>query len=174
MRQHCCRWKVESLSAWLQHFWRLVVRYERYPENFLRMLHPCLLPDSVVRWLVLYPLERLRFNREVQKMAPSFRVSVVLVLLVGITLISIGAQNVGLTKAVFGRAAGLNGTVIPGVTVVVANLQTSETQSSVGNRSGVYREPRLGQASSIQHAPSTGQMLAFLEVFPTAPASAPG
>jgi len=67
MRQHCCRWKVESLSTWLQNFWPLVVRYERYHENFLGMLHPCLLPDSVVRWLVLYPLERLRFNREVQK-----------------------------------------------------------------------------------------------------------
>jgi transposase len=33
------RWKIERLFAWLQNFRRLVVRYERYAENFLGMLH---------------------------------------------------------------------------------------------------------------------------------------
>ncbi len=33
------RWKIERLFAWLQNFRRLVVRYERYPNNFLGMLH---------------------------------------------------------------------------------------------------------------------------------------
>ena len=32
------RWKIERLFAWLQNFRRLVVRYERYAENFLGML----------------------------------------------------------------------------------------------------------------------------------------
>jgi transposase len=30
---------VERLFAWLQNFRRIVVRYERFPENFLGMLH---------------------------------------------------------------------------------------------------------------------------------------
>ncbi len=34
----CRRWKIERLFAWLQNFRRLVVRYERYAENFLGML----------------------------------------------------------------------------------------------------------------------------------------
>jgi len=33
------RWKIERLFAWLQNFRRLVVRYERYAENFLGMIH---------------------------------------------------------------------------------------------------------------------------------------
>ena len=33
------RWKSEQLFAWLQNFRRLVVRYERYADNFLGMLH---------------------------------------------------------------------------------------------------------------------------------------
>src|SRR5439155_26798873 len=33
------RWKIERLFAWLQNFRRLVVRYERYAENFLGMLY---------------------------------------------------------------------------------------------------------------------------------------
>jgi transposase len=33
------RWKVERLFAWLQNFRRVVVRYERYAENFLGMLY---------------------------------------------------------------------------------------------------------------------------------------
>ena len=33
------RWKIERLFAWLQNFRRLVIRYERYPNNFLGMLH---------------------------------------------------------------------------------------------------------------------------------------
>ena len=33
------RWKIERLFAWLQNFRRLVVRYERHPENFLGMLY---------------------------------------------------------------------------------------------------------------------------------------
>jgi transposase len=31
--------QIERLFAWLQNFRRLVVRYERYAENFLGMLH---------------------------------------------------------------------------------------------------------------------------------------
>jgi transposase len=33
------RRKIERLFAWLQNFRRLVVRYERYAENFLGMLY---------------------------------------------------------------------------------------------------------------------------------------
>ena len=39
LRRYRHRWKVERLFAWLQNFCRLVVRYERYAENFLGMLH---------------------------------------------------------------------------------------------------------------------------------------
>jgi transposase len=39
LKRYHRRWKVERLFAWLQNFRRLVVRYERYAENFLGMLH---------------------------------------------------------------------------------------------------------------------------------------
>jgi transposase len=39
LRRYRRRWKVERLFAWFQNFRRLVVRYERYAENFLAMLH---------------------------------------------------------------------------------------------------------------------------------------
>ena len=39
LRRHRRRWKIERLFAWLQNFRRLVVRYERYAENSLGMLH---------------------------------------------------------------------------------------------------------------------------------------
>lgn len=35
VRRYKRRWKVERLFAWLEHFRRLVVRYERWPENYL-------------------------------------------------------------------------------------------------------------------------------------------
>jgi transposase len=39
MRRYRRRWKIERLFAWLQNFRRLVVCYERYAENFLKMLY---------------------------------------------------------------------------------------------------------------------------------------
>jgi transposase len=39
LRRYCRRWKIERLFAWLQNFRRVVTRYERHAENFLRMLH---------------------------------------------------------------------------------------------------------------------------------------
>ena len=39
LRRYRRRWKMERLCAWLQNYRRIVVRYERYPENFLGMLH---------------------------------------------------------------------------------------------------------------------------------------
>ena len=39
LRRYRRRWKVERLFAWLQNFRRIVVRYERFSENFLGMLH---------------------------------------------------------------------------------------------------------------------------------------
>ena len=39
LRRYQRRWKIERLFAWLQNFRRLVVRYERFAENFLGMLH---------------------------------------------------------------------------------------------------------------------------------------
>ena len=39
LRRYRRRWKNERLFAWLQNFRRLVVRYERYAENFLGMLY---------------------------------------------------------------------------------------------------------------------------------------
>lgn len=38
LRRYKRRWKVERLSAWLQNFRRLVVRYERHLGNFLAFL----------------------------------------------------------------------------------------------------------------------------------------
>ena len=38
-RRYRRRWKVERLFAWLHNFRRLVVRWERYPENFLGFIH---------------------------------------------------------------------------------------------------------------------------------------
>jgi transposase len=39
LRRYRRRWKIERLFAWLQNFRRLVVRYERYAQNFLGMLY---------------------------------------------------------------------------------------------------------------------------------------
>jgi transposase len=39
LRRYWRRWKIERLFACLQNFRRLVVRYERYADNFLGMLH---------------------------------------------------------------------------------------------------------------------------------------
>ncbi len=39
LRRYRRRWKVERLFAWLHNFRRLVVRWERYPENFLGFIH---------------------------------------------------------------------------------------------------------------------------------------
>ena len=39
LRRYRRRWKVERLFAWLQNFRRIVVRYERFAEDFLGMLH---------------------------------------------------------------------------------------------------------------------------------------
>jgi transposase len=38
LKRYRRRWKIERLFDWLQNFRRLVVRYERYAENFLVML----------------------------------------------------------------------------------------------------------------------------------------
>lgn len=38
LRRYRRRWKMERLFAWLQNYRRIVVRYERYPENFLGKL----------------------------------------------------------------------------------------------------------------------------------------
>jgi transposase len=46
LRRYRRRWKVERLFAWLQNYRRIVVRYERHPENFLGMLH-------LACWLIL-------------------------------------------------------------------------------------------------------------------------
>jgi len=39
LRRYQRRWKIERLFAWFQNFRRLVVRYERFAENSLGMLH---------------------------------------------------------------------------------------------------------------------------------------
>jgi len=39
LRRYHRRRKIDRLFAWLQNFRRLVVRYERYAENFLGMLY---------------------------------------------------------------------------------------------------------------------------------------
>ena len=38
LRRYKRRWKIERLFAHLGNFRRLVVRYERYPQNFLAFL----------------------------------------------------------------------------------------------------------------------------------------
>jgi len=38
LRRYRHRWKVERLFAWLHNFRRLVIRWERHPENFLGFL----------------------------------------------------------------------------------------------------------------------------------------
>ena len=39
LRRYRRRWKVERLFAWLHNYRRIVLRWERYPENFLAMVH---------------------------------------------------------------------------------------------------------------------------------------
>ena len=39
LRRYDRRWKVERLFAWLQNFRRIVMRYERHPENFQGFVH---------------------------------------------------------------------------------------------------------------------------------------
>jgi len=39
LRRYRRRWKVERLFAWLHNYRRIVVRWERYPDNFLGMVH---------------------------------------------------------------------------------------------------------------------------------------
>jgi len=38
LRRRKRRWKIERLFAWLYNFRRLIVRWERKPENFLAFL----------------------------------------------------------------------------------------------------------------------------------------
>ena len=39
LRRYKRRWKIERLFAWLHNFRRVVTRWERYPDNFLGMIH---------------------------------------------------------------------------------------------------------------------------------------
>src|SRR5687768_14185149 len=39
LRRKRRRWKVERLFAWFHNFRRVVTRWERYPDNFLGMIH---------------------------------------------------------------------------------------------------------------------------------------
>jgi transposase len=39
LRRYRRRWRVERLFAWLQNYRRLIIRHERYAENFLGFLH---------------------------------------------------------------------------------------------------------------------------------------
>ena len=48
LRRYRNRWKIERLFAWLQNFRRLIVRYERYAENFLGMLYLSHVPELAV------------------------------------------------------------------------------------------------------------------------------
>ncbi len=58
LRRYRRRRKVERLFAWLHNFRRLVVRWERYPENFLGFVHlGCILnlPQTLFMRLLLVP-----------------------------------------------------------------------------------------------------------------------
>ncbi len=39
LRRYVRRWKVERLFAWMHNYRRLVIRYERHPENFQGIVH---------------------------------------------------------------------------------------------------------------------------------------
>jgi transposase len=39
LRRKRRRWKIERLFAWLHNFRRVVTRWERFPANFLGMIH---------------------------------------------------------------------------------------------------------------------------------------
>jgi len=39
LRRRKRRWKIERLFAWFHNYRRLVVRWERHPDNFLAMFH---------------------------------------------------------------------------------------------------------------------------------------
>jgi len=39
LRRRRRRWKIERLFAWYHNFRRVVTRWERYPDNFLGMIH---------------------------------------------------------------------------------------------------------------------------------------
>ena len=39
LRRYQKRWKVERLSAWLQNYRRILIRYDRFLENYLALVH---------------------------------------------------------------------------------------------------------------------------------------
>ena len=39
LRRYRKRWKVERLFAWLQNYRRILVRYDRFLENYLAFVH---------------------------------------------------------------------------------------------------------------------------------------
>ncbi len=44
LRRYRRRWKIERLFAWLQNFRRILVRHERFAENYLAFVQPgCLI-----------------------------------------------------------------------------------------------------------------------------------
>jgi hypothetical protein len=69
---------------------------------------------------------------------------------------SLSAQNVIVTGAIAGRVTDPHGAVVPGVTVVVSNLQTGVTQSSLSNQSGLYRFPVLSPGAYSMSASQNG------------------
>jgi hypothetical protein len=69
---------------------------------------------------------------------------------------SLKAQNVVLTGSLSGRVTDPSGAVVPGVSVVVRNLDTGVEQSPVTNRVGLYRLPVLTPGTYSVRAHLTG------------------
>jgi len=75
LRRYHRRWKIERLFAWLQNFRRLVIRYERYPENFLdRRFCPALVGEDRDRRRAVHRVAR-HHRQQVLRLAGSLRQS---------------------------------------------------------------------------------------------------
>src|SRR6516165_353716 len=75
LKRYRRRWKIERLFAWLQNFRRLVVRYERYAENFSGHVPSRVLPypdAPFMRW-VLLPRHR-HYHRPPPRLDIAFQV----------------------------------------------------------------------------------------------------
>ena len=82
---------------------------------------------------------KLWIRRRAPEIPRTKRVSVYGILLISVCSLQLSAQNVVLTGAISGRVTDPSGAVVPGVSLVLQNLNTGVEQSTATNRSGLYR-----------------------------------
>lgn len=73
-------------------------------------------------------------------MSPFSRSTILLlVVMLGVLAASLSGQNVVVTGTISGRVTDPSDAVVPGAAIVVSNLQSGGRQSTLANRSGIYR-----------------------------------